>query len=63
MGWIFLAVKSLDCSPDLRNESQLCIAADMYFRLREERVAERASNTVFLPIDYECSSSMSVLPA
>jgi hypothetical protein len=42
----------VEFSPDLSHEEQLCIAADMYFRLREDRVAERARNTVIIPVYY-----------
>ena len=44
--------EAVEFSPDLSNEEQLCIAADMYFRLREDRVAERARNTVIIPVYY-----------
>ena len=44
--------EAVEFSPNLSNEEQLCIAADMYFRLREDRVAERAQNTVFIPVYY-----------
>ena len=42
---------------DLSNEEQLCIAADMYFRLREERVAEKAGNTLLIPVYYSESAA------
>ena len=44
--------EAVEFSPDLSTEEQLCIAADMYFRLREDRVSERARNTVIIPVYY-----------
>ena len=44
--------EAVEFSPDLSTEEQLCIAADMYFRLREDRYAERARNTVIIPVYY-----------
>ena len=42
----------VEFSPDLSPAEQLCIAADMYFRLSEDRVTERQKNTVFVPVYY-----------
>ena len=44
--------EAVEFSPQLSPEEQLSIAADMYFRQTEDRVAERASNTVFIPVYY-----------
>ena len=44
--------EAIEFTSNLSPEEQLCIAADMYFRLREDRVAERAANTVFIPVYY-----------
>ena len=44
--------EAIEFSPDLSPEEQLCIAADMYFRLSEDRVAERQRNTVYIPVYY-----------
>jgi hypothetical protein len=44
--------EAVEFSPELSPEEHLSIAADMYFRLNEDRVAERAKNTVFVPVYY-----------
>ena len=44
--------EAVEFSSELSPEEQLSIAADMYFRLTEDRVAERASNTVYIPVYY-----------
>ena len=43
---------AVEFSPELSPEEQLSIAADMYFRLSEDRVTERQKNTVFVPVYY-----------
>lgn len=45
-------VEAVEFSPELSPEEHLSIAADMYFRLNEDHVAERAKNTVFVPVYY-----------
>ncbi len=44
--------EAVEFSPELSHEENLSIAADIYFRLNEDRVAERAKNTVFVPVYY-----------
>ncbi len=44
--------EAVEFSPELTPAEQLCIAADMYFRLSEDRVTERQKNTVFVPVYY-----------
>lgn len=44
--------EAVEFSPELSPEEQLCIAADMFFRLSEDRVVERSKNTVFIPVYY-----------
>jgi hypothetical protein len=44
--------EAVEFSPELNPEEQLSIAADMYFRLSEDRVAKRQKNTVFVPVYY-----------
>jgi hypothetical protein len=44
--------EAIEFSPELSAVEQICIAADMHFRLWEDRVSERQRNTVYIPVYY-----------
>ena len=44
--------EAVEFSPELSAVEQICIAADMHFRLWEDRVSERQRNTVYIPVYY-----------